>query len=160
MKIDSLKSDKKYLIIMSGISGSGKSTLANKIKVNLNCNLIETDDIRRELTNDPSDQTMNRLVFEIAEKRMIEFLSIGTSVIFDATNLSSKDRKKYIQIGKSSKDTEVVSVYIVPNLSIANVRNRSRDRVVPSEVILKQYSKFQTPTVDEGFDVVICEKND
>ena len=71
---------KPILAVMIGISGSGKSTYANGLRTSLKLEnklptqLVETDAIRGELTNDPSDQTRNGEVFSIAKQRTIKFL--------------------------------------------------------------------------------------
>jgi predicted kinase len=160
MKIEDLEKTTTYLIIMTGISGSGKSTFAKKIQSILGCNLVETDYIREQLTGDAGDQSKNGLVFSVAQTQIKTYLNENKTVIFDATNLSIKDRKDYIQIGKGYGNVSVGSVYMIPNISIANTRNNLRVRVVPPEVILRQYQKFKKPSTMEGFDFIITVNND
>jgi predicted kinase len=86
---------KPKFIIPVGISGSGKSRWIMSLE-NQGFEVISPDEIRRELTGSISDQSRNRDVFPLAFERSIEALNTGKSVIFDATNIKSKDRKKML----------------------------------------------------------------
>ncbi len=141
---------KLKLFIMVGISGSGKSTHAKKLSTETNSELVETDAIRGELTGNQSDQSQNGKVFFVAKERVKSFLSQGRDVIFDATNLSIRDRREFVEIGKSF-NAEIHAVVVPTELSIAIKRNSGRDRKVPNEIIEKQSLKFVTPTESEGF---------
>lgn len=145
--------DKLILAIMVGVSGSGKSTYADTLISPLNAIKIETDAIRFELTGDASDQSKNGLVFGIAKRRIGENLSLGKNVIFDATNLSIKDRKEFIVLGKEH-GAKLHAYVIRPNLEVSKQRNALRERKVPEFVIDKQHNKFVVPTLEEGFDYI------
>jgi predicted kinase len=95
--------NKPKLILPIGISGSGKSTWI-KSQINSNTVIISPDDIRRELTGSVSDQSKNALVFEIAHKRVADALNAGKNVIFDATNIKSRDRKSLMDYMKVHVD--------------------------------------------------------
>ena len=141
---------------MSGVSGSGKSTISKKLKLEINAEIIETDEIRFELTGNASDQSQNWRVFGIAKHRIRDNLSVGKNVIFDATNLSIKDRRDFVDIGKEF-DCEIHAYIVKPSLSVCKERNSLRDRKVPVEIIDKQYAKFVMPTENEGFyKIVTC----
>jgi predicted kinase len=144
---------KPILAVMIGISGSGKSTYANGLKTSLNAELVETDDIRQELTGDSEDQSQNGRVFEIARKRINDILSQGKNAIIDATSLSIKERKDWIDIGKAN-NAEIRAYFIDTPISICKSQNQKRKRKVPEWVIDKQANKLYSPTKSEGFDVV------
>jgi predicted kinase len=145
--------NKPILAVMVGISGSGKSTYANGLKTSLNAQLVETDAIRQELTGNAEDQTQNGRVFGIAKKRVSDYLSAGKNVILDATSLSMKDRKDWIDIGKSN-NAEVRAYFIDTPVDVCKAQNNKRTRKVPEWVIDKQASKLHPPTRAEGFDSV------
>ena len=145
---------------MVGVSGSGKSTFANGLKTSLKLEngrdvvLVETDAIRGELTNDPTDQSKNSEVFSLAQQRVSSALRSGKNAIIDATSVSVKDRKLWVSIGKNT-NSEVRAYFINTSLETAKKRNLSRQRVVPDFVIDRQLSRLTKPTTGEGFDKVI-----
>src|SRR5690606_16036696 len=100
------KQDKPKLILPVGISGSGKSTWI-KSQTDPNTIVISPDDIRRELTGNISDQTKNAEVFQIAHKRVADALNAGKNVIFDATNIKSRDRKSLMDYMKVHVDKSI-----------------------------------------------------
>lgn len=144
---------KPILSVMVGISGCGKSTFANGLKTSLSSDIVETDDIRKELTGDPSDQSQNRKVFQIAKQRVNSLLSQQKNVIIDATNLSMSDRKDWIDIGKNN-NAEVRAYFIDTPIDVCKSQNNKRQRKVPEFVIDRQASKLYPPTKSEGFDSV------
>lgn len=141
------------LAVMIGISGSGKSTYANGLKTSLKADLVETDAIREELTGDASDQSQNYRVFQVAKKRVNDLLSQGKNAIIDATSVSVRDRKDWIQIGRYN-NAEVRAYFIDTPIDVCKSQNRKRQRRVPDEVIDRQASRLESPTKAEGFDTV------
>lgn len=141
------------LAVMVGISGSGKSTYANESKTSLNAQLVETDAIRLELTGNAEDQSENGKVFDVAKKRINEILAQGKNAIIDATSLSIKERKDWIDIAKKN-NAEVRAYFIDTPVSVCKSQNNKRARKVPEWVIDRQASKLYPPTREEGFDSV------
>lgn len=141
------------LAVMIGISGSGKSTYANGLKTSLKAELVETDAIREELTGDSSDQSQNYKVFQVAKKRVNDLLSQGKNAIIDATSVSVRDRKDWIQIGRDN-NAEVRAYFIDTPIDVCKSQNIKRQRKVPDEVIDRQASRLESPTKAEGFDNV------
>lgn len=144
---------KPILSVMVGISGSGKSTFAEGLKTSLHAELVETDAIRVELTGNAADQTQNFRVFLVAKKRVNDLLAQGKNVIIDATSVSIKDRKDWVEIGKKN-NAEVRAYFVDTPVSTAKARNLKRLRQVPEHVIDRQASRLQPPTKSEGFDMV------
>ena len=145
---------KPILAVMVGISGSGKSTYANGLKTSLKAELVETDAVRIELTGNAEDQSQNGSVFAVAKKRVNDYLSQGKNTIIDATSLSLRDRKDWIDIGKAN-NAEIRAYFIDTPVSVCKAQNNKRERKVPEWVIDKQASKLFGPTKSEGFDSVI-----
>jgi len=144
---------KPILAVMVGISGSGKSTFANGLKTSLKAELVETDAIRVELTGNAEDQSQNGKVFAIAKKRVNGYLSNSNNAIIDATSLSVRDRKEWIELAKTN-NAEVRAYFVDTPVDVAKRQNASRNRKVPEFVIDKQASRLQSPTKSEGFDSV------
>lgn len=146
---------KPLLIVMVGIPGSGKSTIAEEIKNTYGFQVFSADQIRKEIFNDENDQSNNYFIFKTLYERMRDALATGKDCIFDATNVSIKDRKG---VFKKIDDVEFDAVaYVVStNVEEAIRRNSLRKRQVPIVDILKFANKFKMPSVEEGFkDVII-----
>lgn len=148
------------LIIPIGISGSGKSRLYN-----LNYQdyvKICPDDIRKELTGSISDQSKNKEVFELAQKRIDDCIANDKNVFYDATNINTEYRKKFVN---KYKETNVRIVYVIlpadVNISYQRIKNDLDNKVdrskVSYQVLLRQYemyketlnSQFKDENVDE-----------
>ena len=137
------------LYTMVGLPASGKSTFANKHK---ECVIVNTDDIRQEILGDWRNQDKGDLIFKIAYERIGEALNSGHDVIFDATNVQRKYRKKIFQF-----NAEHVAVYMNVDVEECKRRNALREHRVPDEVIDRMASRLQVPTIDEGFKEIINE---
>ena len=141
--------NKPKLILPVGISGSGKSTWI-KSQTNSNTIVVSPDDIRRELTGSVSDQSKNALVFEIAHKRVADALNAGKNVIFDATNIKSRDRKSlmnYMKVHVDKPFEGFAKVFSVdPEVAKQRVRKDIEAGVdrsnVPDWAIDKQHRSF------------------
>ena len=141
------------------ISGSGKTTKAEQlVKEGKAHTIISSDAIRKELYGDENIQINPDKVFELVHKRCRDCLKVGMSVVYDATNLSFRYRKKFF--------TYLLEHNVIANhhaivkctpLKIAHYNNENRERVVPKEVIDKQFKKFQIPFWEEGFKTITLE---
>lgn len=144
---------KPILAVMIGISGSGKSTYANGLKTSLDAQVVETDAIRLELTGNAEDQSQNGRVFDVAKKRVSDYLSRGKNTIIDATSLNIKERKDWIDIAKAN-NAEVRAYFVDTPVDVCKRQNSKRSRKVPEWVIDKQANKLQSPTSVEGFESI------
>lgn len=145
------------IYMMIGVSGSGKSTVARKANVESNgqTKIIASDDIREELYGDASVQKNPNLVFDIAHKRVAEAINDGFDVVFDATNLTKKNRKFFFNAMKKAGIIDkvcVIACVVKEPIEVCIARQQRRARKVPKEVIERQYKQFQMPDMDEGFD--------
>lgn len=147
------------LIIMCGISGSGKSTKAKELKEEYNAVIISTDDIREDIFKDIHDQEHNKEVFRIAYDEINMFIELSHNVIFDATNIkysSIKDLKKGI---KHWNDINKILYVMDTPIDKAIKQNNARDKVVPTEVIIRQTETFKSnkdKIIKEFDDVRFC----
>lgn len=141
------------LILLVGIPGSGKTTYA-KDYMERNCNTLHlsSDAIRKELYGDESIQGDPVEVFSLMQKRAIEALNNGCDVLYDATNITRKDRSGII--GMCPKFAKIECHIIWAPIELCIERDASRDRTVSKEVIDKMLKRFQTPYYDEGVDVI------
>jgi bifunctional polynucleotide phosphatase/kinase len=133
--------DEQQIIIMMGYPGSGKSTIAKNICKNEQLIYIAGDVYK----------TSAKMI-----KASLEFISQNKSIVFDATNGSSKKRKDYIDIGKKY-NYKIVCIHVSTSLDISYKRNKLRnyEKYVP-KIAYSVYSKhFEQPNENEGFNLVV-----
>jgi bifunctional polynucleotide phosphatase/kinase len=137
----SLSEDEKQVVIMMGYPGSGKSTIARNICQNENFVHIEGDLYK----------TSRKMI-----KASLEHIKQNKSIVFDATNSSSKKRKEYIDVGKKY-NYKVVCIHVSTPLETAYKRNKLREseKHVP-RIAYSVYSKnFEEPNEKEGFHLIV-----
>ena len=141
------------LILLCGIPGSGKTFYAEKIKDNYSYIVhLSSDAIRKELYGDESIQGNPSEVFSLMQNRAIEFLNNGYDVIYDATNITRKDRASII--AKCPKVAHIECHIVWAPIEICIERDASRKRTVGKEVIDRMLKRFQAPYYDEGIDEI------
>ena len=140
--------------MMIGPAGCGKSTYADTIWFyNNNMEIVSSDAIREELYGDESIQGDSKEVFSMMHSRTIELLDEDISVIYDATNLTYKNRKAILD---KVKDKARCYAFIVATpIKRILQQNAERARKVPEEVIMQQLKQFEMPTYEEGFAAII-----
>lgn len=137
------------LILLVGMPGSGKTTYAEKyIKENRNTVHLSSDKIRKELWGNEATQGDNNEVFSLMQSRAIEALNNGQSVVYDATNVTRKDRSYIIALCPKFANIECHIIWAPIETCIE--RDATRDRTVGKEVIDKMLKRFQAPYYDEG----------
>ena len=140
--------------MMLGLPYSGKSYFVNKYKAE-NDEYISSDDIRKELYGDESDQTNPNKVFDIMYKRTCKALSENKSVWYDATNIKSKYRIHLLNSLKHKFNDVHYKCYVMCTpLKILLIRQQNRDRFVPATVIDKMIRQFEVPMYYEGWDKI------
>lgn len=145
------------LILLVGIPGSGKTTYA-KEHIEANTIHLSSDGIRAELYGDESVQGNPSEVFSLMQTRAVEALNEGKDVIYDATNITRKDRGCIIGICPKFVKIEVHIIWAP--IAECIERDSKRDRTVGKEVIDRMLKKFQAPFFDEGIDEIVVVKPD
>ncbi len=130
--------------MLVGIAGSGKSSWAKK-------SALASDEIRRLLRDDETDQTIHRIVFKTLRDLLRRRLELGVPVTYiDATNLTRRERRPYIKIA-TSYGCQAEAVFFDTPLEVCLERNRARQRNVPPDVLRMMAAKLQIPSTEEGF---------
>ena len=151
--------NRSKLILLVGIPGAGKTTYANEyIKSNPNTIHLSSDTIRAELYGDESIQGNPAEVFSLMQKRAIEALNDGKDVIYDATNITRKDRASIINL--CPKFVAIQCYIIWAPIETCIERDAARERTVGKEVIDKMLKRFQAPFYDEGIDEIVIIRPD
>ncbi len=139
-------------IMMVGLPGSGKSTLAKEISVKEKAVLHSSDELREELFGDPNNQDYNELLFQELHRRIDKDLSEGKTVVYDATNLSYKKRKLYLE--RLNNPCFKKCILVATPYEKCLVQNSNRSRKVPERVMEKMYKSFFVPQYYEGWDSI------
>jgi predicted kinase len=135
------------IIVLIGLPGSGKSTYLERMGVTG----LSSDRIRQWLTDDETDQSVQRRVFRTLRYLLRERLEIGRPVTYiDATNLTPRERRPYLVIAQKRGCTAEAVFFDLP-LEVCRQRNLSRARVVPDDVLLRMAERLTPPTQAEGF---------
>ena len=143
------------LFVMIGLPGSGKSTVAKKLAKQKDAEVVCPDDIREEMTGDPSDQSCNSAVWEEVYVRIGMAIQAGRNVILDATAVRARDRETAV-ISAGMYGADVCGVYVRTPVNVCKKRNARRERVVPDHVIdrMARLLRDEPPTDDE-FDMLL-----
>ena len=144
---------KPTFIMMVGLVGSGKSTYAKQLSKETNAVICSSDATREELCGDENSQDKNEEVFKILHSRIKEYLRSGINVIYDATNINSKRRKAFLSELRKIPCVKKCVIMATPFITCCE-QNKSRDRVVPYEVIERMYKNWNTPYWFEGWDEI------
>lgn len=141
------------MTMMCGIAASGKSTYASKIAEETGAIIFSSDELRKEMFGDVNNQSNNQKLFQELHRRVKESLTAGNNVIYDATNISSKRRRAFLnELTKIPCEKKCIIMATPYEICIEN--NLNRERQVPEFVIDKMYRSWQTPYFFEGFDSI------
>lgn len=141
------------VILSIGIPGCGKTTALKPLAENLGYTYISRDNIRMELTGDPTDHTMEPEVGRITYERLEEALQYG-GVVLDGTLAKRADRIQTVMHCRELGATEITALWFKVPFEECVRRNASRDRQVPEAILKRMQTMLDTtpPTMDEGYD--------
>lgn len=137
------------IIILVGLPGAGKSTYAKEYVENYpNTIHLSSDAIRKELWGDESVQGDNAQVFSLMQSRAVDALNSGKSVVYDATNITRKDRACIINV--LPRFVKIEAHVIWAPIKTCIERDAARNKTVGKEVIDKMLKRFQPVYYDEN----------
>ena len=140
------------LILAVGAPASGKSTISKKYAEKNGMVYLSTDEARAKFGSGEEDQSVSNIAFDYVKKKMREGLSMGKSVLIDATNMNKSSRHEFLK-DVPSKVKKIAMVFEVPRDELIR-RDSARSRTVGIEVIDHFLNKYEKPTTEE-FDQVI-----
>lgn len=147
------------LFMLVGLPGSGKSTYAEKLSKRENAVILSSDTIREKYFGEINNQDNNTEVFKILHNMIKDNLLIGKNVIYDATNISSKRRKSFIEEQLHSIPCIKTCIIIATPYEECLTNNNKRERHVPEYSIKQMYMNFHTPYYFEGWDNIYIHDN-
>lgn len=141
------------LILLIGPPGAGKTTYAEKyISKHKNTVLLSSDKIRKEMWGNEAIQGDNNEIFGRMQTRTVDSLNFGYDVIYDATNMTRKDRAGIISA--CPKFARIEAHVIWASIETCIERDAARKRTVGKEVIDRMLKRFQAPYYDENIDEI------
>lgn len=134
-------------MVLVGLPASGKSTWARENGITA----LSSDALRELLADDATDQTIHREVFRHLRALLRTRIAIGRAcTAVDATNLTPKERRPYIEIARKLGARVEAVVFNTP-LEECLKRNRARARMVPEAAMRTMAGKLRRPSTSEGF---------
>ena len=114
------------LLMLAGLPGVGKSAFAREVTSRCPFLTLESDRLRKSLVPQPQyTPDEHRRVFRACHRLLYELLGQGYPLLFDATNLTERNRRPvYAIAGKRGVPLAIVVVTALPGI----VRQRLRDR--------------------------------
>ena len=122
----SLRPGSPKLLMLAGLPGAGKSTFAREVTSRCPFLTLESDRLRKSLVSEPQyTPDEHRRVFRACHRLLDELLGQGYPLIFDATNLTERNRRPvYSIVRKRGVPFSIAVVTAPPEI----VRQRLRDR--------------------------------
>ena len=146
--------------MLIGLPASGKSTYAESL-VEKHYKICSSDNVRKQLFGDESIQGDSSEVFKVLHEQVIAAFEAGYNVVYDATNVTIKNRKSILDkikvLNNNGFAINTTAVVFAIPIEECIYRNNLRERVVPQEVIYNMRAKFQLPLRNEGFDEILFE---
>ena len=152
------------LITLTGIAGSGKSTWIKNNKPKWKKTVvISTDELRKKLTGDISNQKVNPEVYKLAKVLIINNLKKGKNVVLDSTNVDTERRIPFIKDMEKEVDFKKTALifYVSRDEAKKRIKNDIENNVdrpnVPEKAIDEMYQLYLDTLKNlpiEGFKIV------
>ena len=139
--------------MLIGIQGSGKSTYALELAKKLNCEIVSTDKVRMDNPN-----MLEKDVWPEVYKRCSDALKEDRDVIYDATNVTPKVRKRFVDnVNALGANVKMGAYYFDTPVSLCAKRVAERNKEatqpeLPIPVVYSYAASIIYPTLDEGFE--------
>lgn len=130
--------------LMSGLPGAGKDTWLARQRPTLP--VVALDAIRGELDVGPTENQGQ--VIQAAREQCREHLRASRSFAFNATNITSQTRQRWIDLF-SDYGARIEIVYLEPPVATMLAQNKRRTNPVPERVVLRLLEKLEPPTATE-----------
>jgi predicted kinase len=111
---------------MAGRPASGKSYFARLVAERLGAELLQTDNLRKEMFAEPRyTGRESGAVYASAHRRISRLLTAGQTVVFDATNLAERRRSLVYKLAEQAGARLLIVVAYAP---AALIRQRLAER--------------------------------
>ena len=93
---------------------------------------------------------------EVARERCREFLRLGTSFAFNATNTVKQTRQRWVDLF-ADYGARIELVYIEPTWDRLLQQNKNRSKAVPEKVVEKLAAMTEPPTWLQGHSLLLSD---
>lgn len=153
-----MKLKKRSLVLLIGPIGCGKSTFASKY---FGSHIVSADNIRELISGDAGNQNVSRDAFDILNLLIDTKMRYDFPVIVDNLNHRPSSRRDLLRMADKYGYNKVAVVFDETDLATCQRQNAGRTRVVPREIVEKQYNTFRENIKflgAEGFDQMFHAK--
>lgn len=134
--MDRITIPRNTLVMLVGPAGCGKSSFA--ARQFRPTQIVSSDHCRAMICDDPSDQRVTPLAFELMHSIIEMRLGFGCLTVADATSLKREDRRPLMRLARRAGFNTAALVFNIP-LDLCLARNARRNRIVPADAITLQY---------------------
>lgn len=142
------------LEVLVAIPGSGKSTYCDFARESHGEPVVvSSDEARFLISGDENNQAVSSHAFNFMRLAVEMLLRQNKNVIVDATNITRKSRKDWVQLGRKYGALVQMTVFNVP-VDVCKARNAGRERKVPDHVIENMAARLELPTLEECDEIL------
>jgi predicted kinase len=144
--------------MLCGLPGTGKDFFIKKPENTMDdLPILSLDDIRREHKIKPTDKKGNGQVIQMGKEKAKEYMRSKTNFIYNATNITSDMRSKWISLF-NDYGAYVKIVYLEVPYETLLSQNKNREYPVPDDIVEKMIGKLDVPTYKEAHNVIFITK--
>lgn len=149
------------VILTIGAPGSGKSTWGEKFADSNKYIYLSSDRNRARVGRGEDDQQASAKAFELLKTELSSALKNNKNVVVDATFMSRKARRDFVNISRKYKAELKAVTFELPREIILQ-RNAKRasmgGRNVPDNIIDRMINNYERPQFPEFDEVIVIDK--
>lgn len=138
------------LYVLCGIPGSGKTTLSTQLAERFSAKLYCYDSLPGANHPKYHHETRQKMMVDIAED-----LKCGLSVVCDDCHVTEAQRSEVLSAVSEIQCKKTLIVMVTP-FEECLLRNANREARLPDFILYDLKRRYQPPTLDEGWDEIIC----